>query len=133
MVGIDGAPTWQAQLTFAMARHASVDLSQIFNTDPRRATSAPDRLSAEDIARLRASLAADRVPLRDGGDADERLAKLRGMYEPYMQALANHLAMPLPPWIHAKDVVDNWQTSAWETNPQRVAATFARACQGGKQ
>ena len=130
MVGIDGAPTWQAQLTFAMARHAAVDLSQILNTSPRRSAHFPDRLSVEEMTRLRASLAADRVPLRDGAEADERLAKLRGMYEPYMQALAAHLAMPLPPWIHAKDVVDNWQTSAWETQPQRVAQTVASVCRG---
>ena len=30
-----------------------------------------------------------------------------------MNVLTDYLAMPLPPWIHAKDVVDNWQTSAW--------------------
>src|ERR1044071_1112214 len=34
MVGIDGIPKWQAQLTFKMARHALVDISQIFNTSP---------------------------------------------------------------------------------------------------
>ena len=34
MVGIDGVPKWQAQLTFKMARHALVDISQIFNTSP---------------------------------------------------------------------------------------------------
>ncbi len=30
MVGIDGIPKWQAQLTFKMARHAIVDISQIW-------------------------------------------------------------------------------------------------------
>src|SRR5258706_1800331 len=34
MVGVDGVPKWQAQLTFKMARHALVDISQIFNTSP---------------------------------------------------------------------------------------------------
>ena len=128
MVGIDSAPGWQAQLTFAMARHAVVDISQIFSADPRRRTDFADRLCADELARLRASLAADRVPLRDGADADERLAQLRRMYEPYMNVLADYLAMPLPPWIHAKDVVDNWQTSAWETNPQRLATMFEGVC-----
>ncbi len=127
MVGVDNAPTWQAQLTFAMARHTVVDLSQIFNSSPHEWKDA--RLPAEELARLRQSLAADNVPLREGADADEQLAKLRQMYEPYVTSLAAHLAMPLPPWIHEKDAVDNWQTSAWERNPRTVAETVANACQ----
>jgi hypothetical protein len=128
MVGVDGAPTWQAQLTFAMARHAVVDISQIFQAAPR--ADFADRLRAEDMRRLRASLAADSVPLRDGAEADARLAELRRMYEPYVLTLAEYLAMPLSPWINAKDVVDNWQTSAWESNPQRLATTMASVCRG---
>ncbi|HJR07624.1 MAG TPA: potassium channel family protein [Pyrinomonadaceae bacterium] len=127
MVGVDGAPTWQAQLTFAMARHAVVDISQVFNSSPSKWKDG--RLPADELARLRRSLAVDNVPLRDGADADERLAELRRMYEPYVTSLARHLAMPLPPWIHEKDVVDNWQTSAWERNPRKVAETVAHTCQ----
>ncbi|HEV7902811.1 MAG TPA: potassium channel family protein [Pyrinomonadaceae bacterium] len=127
MVGVDNAPTWQAQLTFAMARHAVVDLAQVFNSSPRAWKDA--RLPAAELARLRLSLAADNVPLRQGADADEQLAELRRMYEPYVASLAAHLAMPLPPWIHERDVVDNWQTSAWERNPRKVAQKVAHACQ----
>jgi hypothetical protein len=130
MVGVDGAPTWQAQLTFAMARHAVVDISQVFNSSPSKWEDG--RLPADELARLRRSLAADNVPLRDGADADGRLAELRRMYEPYVTSLARHLAMPLPPWIHEKDAVDNWQTSAWERNPRKVAETVAHACQQAK-
>ena len=131
MVGVDNAPTWQAQLTFAMARHTVVDLSQIFNSSPREWKDG--RLPAEELARLRRSLAADAVPLREGADADEQLAKLRRMYEPYVTSLAAHLAMPLPPWIHERDAVDNWQTSAWERNPRKVAETVANACQHAQE
>jgi len=127
MVGVDGVPTWQAQLTFAMARHTVVDLSQIFNSSPREWNDG--RLCSEELVRLRRSLAADNVPLREGAGADEQLAKLRQMYEPYVTSLAAHLAMPLPPWIHERDAVDNWQTSAWERNPRKVAETVANACQ----
>jgi hypothetical protein len=130
MVGVDGAPTWQAQLTFAMARHAVVDISQVFNSSPSKWEDG--RLPPDELARLRRSLAADNVPLRDGADADEQLAGLRRMYEPYVTSLARHLAMPLPPWIHEKDVVDNWQTSAWERNPRKVAETVAHACKQAK-
>jgi hypothetical protein len=127
MVGIDGLTTWQAQLTFAMARHAVVDLSQIFNSSPAPWTDV--RLDGDTLARLRAGLAADGVSLRDGADAETKLASLRKMYEPYVTSLAHHLAMPLPAWIdtHAA-ATDNWQTSAFERNPQEVKQTFANVC-----
>ncbi|HVG28434.1 MAG TPA: potassium channel family protein [Pyrinomonadaceae bacterium] len=126
MVGIDGASTWQAQLTFAMARHAVVDLSQIFNLTP--APWSGERLRPEALARLRAVLAADGVSLRDGAEAEEKLASLRRMYEPYVASLAAHLSMPLPAWVDARAAVDNWQTSAFERNPQQVAETFTSVC-----
>lgn len=113
-VGVNGAPAWQARLTFAMARHAVVDLAQIFYTPP--VTPDPDRLPPADLSRLRMSLAASGIPLRDGASADQKLLELRRMYEPYVYALAQYLFMPLPAWIlqKDKDAVDNWQTSAWE-------------------
>src|SRR4029078_1638816 len=37
LVGIDGPSAWQAKLTFAMARHAVVDLAQVFRTRPTNA------------------------------------------------------------------------------------------------
>lgn len=129
MVGIDGATTWQAQLTFAMARHAVVDISQIFNSSP--AAWSDVRLDDEAMARLRAGLAADGVALRDGAEAGEKLASLRRMYEPYVTALARHLEMPLPPWVdtRAAAATDNWQTSAFERNPQVVKTTFTNICE----
>jgi hypothetical protein len=126
MVGIDGATTWQAQLTFAMARHAVVDLSQIFNSSPAAWTNV--RLDDDALAALRAGLAADGVSLRDGTEAEARLTSLRRMYEPYVTALADHLAMPLPPWVDARTAADNWQTSAFERNPQTVKKTFTTIC-----
>lgn len=127
IVGIDGAPSWQAQLTFAMARHAVVDLSQIYSASPNKEDS--DRLPVQELARLRVALAEAGVPLREGEAADQRLIELRRMYEPYIKALANFMLMPLPPWMPAKSVIDNWQTSAWERNPAVVATKFAKACQ----
>lgn len=120
MVGVDSASPWQARLTFAMARHAVVDIAQIFNTKPRACTN--DRLSAEDTLRLRSALRSEGIPLRDGAEANQKLAELRCMYEPYVNALADHLMMPLPPWVIEKTHKDNWQTSAWERNPEALAA-----------
>jgi len=54
------------------------------------------------------------LKLLDGDEADRRLTELRGMYEPYIFALASYLMQPLPPWIpQAKGKKDNWQTTAW--------------------
>jgi hypothetical protein len=130
IVGVDGAPTWQAQLTFAMARHAVVDIAQIFNASPK--TQDYDRLPASQLASLRHALASAGVPLRDGADADQKLDELRKMYEPYIKSLSNSMLMPLPPWMIEKEAVDNWQTSAWERNPSMLATKFTRACQKGK-
>ena len=111
MIGVDGASKRQAQLTFAMARHAVVDLAQIFNTPPREVTR--DRLSKDELDRLRSFLSAAGVKVTIGDDADEKLSDLRRMYEPYVKSLADYLLVPLPVWAPAAEAFDNWQTSAW--------------------
>lgn len=112
IVGIKGMSPRQGQLTFAMARHAAVDLSQVFGTSPKPFDE--ERLQPEDIALIRATLAASSVVLREGEAADTQLTDLRRMYEPYVSALSSHLIMPLPPWIPPAGVPDAWQTSPWE-------------------
>jgi len=112
MVGIDGMPKWQAQLTFKMARHALVDISQIFNTSPVRHDGA--RLTGEQLAELRAQLAAREIILGDEPDDEKALEDLRALYEPYTQVLSEYLIMPLPGWLPRTRASDNWQTSAWE-------------------
>jgi hypothetical protein len=111
IVGVEGASMRQAELTFAMARHAVVDLAQTFNTTPRPPV--PDRLPPGELARLHTALAGVGVRLKDDKFAHERLADLRAMYEPYVNALAEFLMMPLPQWISNSASSDNWQTSAW--------------------
>ena len=126
MVGIDGLATRQAQLTFAMARHAVVDLSQITSTPPH----APeiDRLPASSLTELRASLRGMGLVLREGEAAEKKLAELRQKYEPYVNALSEYLLMALPPWMIKTNKADNWQTSAWEhtTGPLTMPAAQAR-------
>ncbi len=110
LVGIDDTCQKQAQLTFAIARHAVVDLSQVLGRSPN--FEQMDRLSQDDLQRLRTVLAEAGVQLRRGEEADERLAELRSMYEPYLHALSELLMMPLPAWIR-QGRPDNWQTSSW--------------------
>ena len=115
MTGVEGMSAFQAELTFAMARHAIVDLAKIFNVPPLRRCH--DRLPPDDLQRLRESLAKSGVRLRDGGD--QRLVELRGMYEPYVEALSQRLLMDLPKFIG--DNKHNWTTSKWE----RIAGTVS--------
>jgi hypothetical protein len=112
ITGAEGALARQARLTFAMARHAVVDLAQVFSTPP---TAEPeDRLPPAVLERLRAELEVDGVSLARGPEVDRRLEDLRRMYEPFVVALSGHLLQPLPPWHDEKRRPDNWQTTAWD-------------------
>ena len=112
MAGVEGACERQAELTFAMARHAVVDLSLVFKTRPREP--GQDRLSPEKLSDLRALLVANGLKLREGEAAEKKLAELRWMYEPYVHALATHFHVSIPSWIAPENRVDNWQASVWE-------------------
>jgi hypothetical protein len=116
MTGVDGIHPDQAKLTFAMARHAAVDLAQVVKA--QYSPDDADRLKAEDLTRLRAALAQHGVSLsvavNDGADVPERLAELQALYEPYLHAIGRRLLMALPPWVHADHKKDNWQGSPWD-------------------
>jgi hypothetical protein len=109
---VPGAASRQAQLTFAMARHALVDLAQVVNAryDPQ----AVDRLSANDRARLLQSLLSRGWKLREGAEAEKKLVYLRSLYEPYAMGIARNLYIQLPPWIHTEKKKDNWQAGPWD-------------------
>jgi hypothetical protein len=107
--GVRGPAVWQAQLTFAMARHAVVDLAQVLRSAPHAPDS--DRLPPDDQAKLIATLAKAGIDL-DDPEAIARIAELRAMYEPFVTSLADYLMLRLPPWLHSGRI-DNWRTSAW--------------------
>jgi hypothetical protein len=112
LTGIEGVHPGQAKLTFAMARHAAVDLAQVVNA--RHDPAAPDRLPEADLAALRAALEAAGLHLRSDDYARDKLAKLRSMYEPYVHATGRNLLMMLPPWKHPEKLRDNWQAGPWD-------------------
>ena len=112
MVGVEGAPARQAELTFAMARHAVVDLCIVFKRSPRPPER--DRLNFEALSDLRASMKNFGIHLQEGHDAEQHLKDLRRLYEPYAHALSDYFRMPFPPWVPAATQADNWQISAWE-------------------
>ena len=119
IVGFDGWCMRQAQLTFAMARHAAVDLAQVFSA--REQVGVADRLNSEAFIGLVERLRSAGMEFREEGAAP-RLAELRAMYEPYVTALSHHLALPLPAWVHDGEVVDNWQAAPWKLSATRSDA-----------
>jgi len=112
MTGIEGIHPGQARLTFAMARHAAVDLAQVVNAryDPEAA----ERLTDADFDTLRQTLAVAGLKLRTTDEARQKLNKLRSMYEPYLHSTARNLMVALPPWQHPAKTRDNWQGGPWD-------------------
>jgi hypothetical protein len=110
IAGVRGHEARQAQLTFAMARHAVVDLAQIFSVTP--IADMPDRLPVERYEQLYSLLCQSGVSVCRDGQSYERLRELRVLYEGYAEALGRYLCMPLPPWMAAHSHKDNWLTVA---------------------
>jgi hypothetical protein len=112
MAGIDGVSSEQARRTFKMARHAVVDLAQVVRA--YYAPNAPERLTPGDLAELREQLSQKGLRLRRGAEADQKLADLRALYEPYVEGIARNLFIPLPPWIRHDPIKDNWRSGPWD-------------------
>jgi hypothetical protein len=108
---LEGPCERQAQLTFAITRHAIVDLAQIFNCPPLKTKH--DRLPPDELARMRAILKEAGIKLVGGNVVDQKLSELRRMYEPYVHSLSSYLHIAIPPWVPKAGRIDNWQTSAW--------------------
>jgi hypothetical protein len=106
IAGVQGRQARQAQLTFAMARHALVDLAQIFRLAPIK--NGPDRLPPERYNQLYDLLCKSGVKVCRDGHSYERLRDMRALYEGYAQTLSDYLRMPLPPWIADQPHRDNW-------------------------
>ena len=112
IVGIEGIHPGQARLTFAIARHAAVDLAQVVNAryDPQAA----ERMTDDNFNALRETLAVAGLKLRSSDEARQKLNKLRSMYEPYVHSTARNLMVSLPPWQPPAKTRDNWQAGPWD-------------------
>ncbi len=111
IAAVDGTDAYQARLTFAMARHAAVDLGLVFQIQPLPPAS--DRMPAATFVRLRESLVGVGLQVRDGPEVSQALTELRGLYEPFVNGLADYFQFRLPPFQPHEPPVDNWQTSPW--------------------
>src|ERR1051325_7803670 len=81
-------PIEAAKFTFAMARHAVIDLTQILSIS----TPTPvDRLSSTEFIQLQDLLAAAGIGLRESKTSEQKLSELRATYEPFVSALAERI------------------------------------------
>jgi voltage-gated potassium channel Kch len=115
LAGVKEKTPHQTKLTFAIARHAVVDLSQVFFAEPRPL--AADRLSPAGWQRLMRGLEEVGISPKAPDRVEARLRELRAMYEPYVNGLAEYLEFPLPGWLPAVSALDDWQTSAAAHDP----------------
>lgn len=114
--GFEGEPDYayalryQAQNTFAMARHLVVDLAYVLDCEPVDTC----RMTEAQYQSIVSELHGVEVPLDSSPAARARLQEICDLYEPYVQGLSQRLNLPLPEWIPAHRVLDNWQISAWD-------------------
>jgi hypothetical protein len=101
-----------ARFTFAIARHAVVDLSYSFHVEP--VPPAVDRLPIEDLQELVRQLREVGVePDAALATLRERSARMRALYEPYINALGERLELGLPRFLAPESPSDNWRTTEW--------------------
>ena len=129
MVAVEEYNSFRAQLTFAMARHAAVDLALVLRTKPVPIEN--DRFPPPDQARLRQLLIEAGLPHRADEEVESRLGELRAMYEPFVNALAQRLLFTLPPVMGDAGVADNWQRSAWMQRTPGIGSLPAATHDGG--
>ncbi len=101
-----------ARFTYAIARHAVVDLSYSFQLEPLAPSE--DRLPSADLEEILRQLAEVGVEAASElARIEERLARMRASYEPYVNALAERLELGMPPWLASESPTDNWRTTEW--------------------
>lgn len=127
IAGVQEHSARQAQLTFAMARHALVDLSQILSLKPVQ--DLPDRLPAEQFRLIYDHLCQAGVRVCRDDQSLVRLNEMRRLYESYAEALSRYVEMPLPPFFIEHPRKDNWLTvarvrAAAEAGSQPAAAVL---------
>lgn len=112
---VEGKPARQAQLTFAIARHALIDLGHVFHLEEATRTRAAaaecmDRLPPAEFKRLCEVLGELSLKMCGDSEGGKRLQALRELYEPQAWVLSEYLRMPMPTWIPEPNAKDQWRT-----------------------
>jgi Ion channel len=118
ITGVRETPARQAQLTFAIARHALVDLALVFHVKEKKRWQEHlqlDRLPPAEFRRLCGLLEDTEIQLCGDPASEQRLRAIRALYEPYAHALSEYLAMPLPQWVTEPKQPDPKKTDQWTT------------------
>lgn len=121
LTGLENICEPQARLTFAITRHAIVDLAAVFETPPCKPEK--DRLPFHEFVSVRQVLAEVGLQRREGNEVELRLTELRDMYEPYVNSLSKYFHICIPSWL-SEGRLDNWQTSKWDPLPAAEGTTF---------
>jgi hypothetical protein len=96
----------QPLLTFAMARHAAIDLEHIFGGP---VTVSPIRIAFNDLPAIDQLLERWCADGRDRRAVRRQLRALRATYEPLMWRIGQRLLMPLPPWLPEAEAEADWE------------------------
>src|SRR5690606_3128220 len=91
IAGMDRLAAHQAHPTLAIPRRAPVMLCQVLDTPPRPPEH--DRLPPAEFATLYDSLRTAGIPLAEKQAVEQRLADLRNLYEPFINALSELLLL----------------------------------------
>ncbi len=117
-----GEAKWQAQLTFAISRHAIADLCEVLRVRPLAPVT--ERLPLRDLAEVRGLLTESGTgKCTEAGDL--KLSELRSMYEPQLNGLSRRLRMPLPSWGVGAKFVENRKRTAWDRISSESAGPMA--------
>ena len=106
MVGIEGIRTFQARMTFSVARLAIIELSRVLRV--KEVVGANPRLTSSEFIRMKKALKASGLEIVEA-DAEAQLAEFRTTYEPFLGGLAEYLMLGLPRWISSEEQLDNWE------------------------
>jgi hypothetical protein len=120
MLCAEGELKIQSRATFAVGRHAIIDLARIF---PVRQQTQPDRLPGPEFIRLREFLVRSHVSFDASRLAGEDLSRAREAYERESAALSNYFLMALPSWLPDQTGRDNWETPVDEPEADRQAVS----------
>lgn len=111
IAGVEDHAARQAERTYAICRHALVDVAQIFSLRPQPAAS-QRRLADGKYLVLAQELCKADLRLDRSPEAEKKLTELRLLYEGYASALSEYLQMPIPAWLASPERKDNWRTVA---------------------
>jgi len=115
----------QAEATFSLTSHVLIENAKLFRLSPQPL--AEDRLSQAVLGQLRRTIAEGGAALDFRMLRQEKVSELRSLYEPYANALAEYLVMPMPSWVSQPSVPEHWRESSKKTaQPKAVASEPAQ-------